>query len=121
MSSKRDYAREYRRKNKNITNQKSREYRARTRLILLYFVGGKKGLKCKQCNFRDFRALQIDHVFGGGSKEINSKSKLKDNVKYLEHIKKNPSLYQLLCANCNWIKKHDQEENRPRINHEVTE
>lgn len=109
---KRDYKQEYRRKDLEVTNRKSRDYRAKTRLMLLEFVGGDGGLKCKVCNFSDTRALQIDHVFGGGSKEIHNKSPLKDNVRYLRHIKENPNNYQLLCANCNWIKKYEKKEHR---------
>ena len=106
---KRDYAKEYLKKNKEISNKKYREYRARIRREVLIFVGGEMGLKCKRCNFDDIRALQIDHVNGGGRQEIR---KFRDNSRYIKHIKKNPENYQLLCANCNWIKKVENNEVR---------
>jgi len=40
---------------------------------------------CVRCGFSDIRALQIDHI----------KNK-----------------YQLLCANCNWIKRYEDKEKR---------
>lgn len=107
---KRNYKAEYQKKDKEVTNKKSREFRTKTRIALITFVGGEKGLVCNRCGFNDIRVLQVDHVFGGGLKEVNNKSKLKDNVRYLKHIKENPMNYQLLCANCNWIKRHENNE-----------
>lgn len=54
----------------------------------------------------DSRCLQIDHINGGGNKE----RMIWGNVHvFLRHLSKLPdselkSKYQLLCANCNWIK-----------------
>ena len=80
------------------------------------------GNKCKNCGFSDRRALQIDHINGGGHKERVSKgtkTMLRDTVKLL---RENPaqffSQYQLLCANCNWIKRytHDLPEGKSGLN-----
>lgn len=84
-----------------------REYTKKVRLETLTFVGGANGIKCIKCGFDDKRALQIDHVNGGGLKEIRE---LKNNRKYLELIKSKPQNYQILCANCNWIKRHENFE-----------
>jgi hypothetical protein len=84
-----------------------REYTKRIRRETLEFVGGKEGVKCKRCGFQDERAIQVDHVNGGGSKEIRE---LKNNRRYLDLIKSKPHEYQLLCANCNWIKRHENYE-----------
>ena len=70
------------------------------------------GGKCKFCGFSDSRALQIDHINGGGRKEIREKFK-KSSRGFLYWLKKNnfPSdEYQLLCANCNQIKRHTNKE-----------
>ena len=67
------------------------------------------GNKCVRCGFSDIRALQIDHIYGCGNKERNSQrtsNQLKKGI--LSH----PEKYQLLCANCNWIKRHENGENR---------
>ena len=49
------------------------------------------GIKCKKCGFDDYRALQIDHIDGMGSKD---KHRIKAGPRvYLEHIKKNQQNY----------------------------
>lgn len=70
------------------------------------------GGKCVRCGFSDIRALQIDHVNGGGRKELrefgqwNTYSK----VYALAVEGKAFGIYQVLCANCNWIKRHENKE-----------
>lgn len=64
------------------------------------------GAYCKKCGFDDKRALQIDHINGGGSKERNKTS----GTTMLYHILKKLEEYQVLCANCNWIKRHAENE-----------
>lgn len=62
------------------------------------------GAICKACGFADIRALQVDHIEGGGNEE---KRKLGRANGYLRHILKNPQKYQILCANCNTIKARE--------------
>lgn len=64
------------------------------------------GNKCNRCGFDDRRALQIDHVNGGGCTERNAIGQVGVLVRALKH----PDLYQLLCANCNWIKRDENGE-----------
>ena len=82
----------------------NRTYQQKLRQKVISFLGGR----CKICGFSDSRALQIDHVHGGGNKELRS------GLSYYTHSRNVMSdttgKYQLLCANCNWIKKHVQEE-----------
>ena len=85
--------------------RKARQITRRQRAVrtaALELLGGV----CRRCGFSDVRALQIDHKFGGGSKE---------RKKYNGHIDIRVSLatlwkYQLLCANCNWIKRYENNE-----------
>jgi hypothetical protein len=56
---------------------------------------------CVQCGFADKRALQIDHKHGGGCKE----RKRIGDYKVLKRVLEHPEEYQILCANCNWIKR----------------
>ena len=65
------------------------------------------GDRCKRCGFTDPRALQIDHINGGGLKQFRE---LKNYVLYLKLVLETPENYQLLCANCNWIKRHENGE-----------
>ncbi len=71
------------------------------------------GYKCVICGFKDIRALQIDHIKGGGAKEQKN---MNGNSGMYRYYKNNPDKakkkLQILCANCNWIKKHSNNENR---------
>lgn len=79
----------------------NRRYRAAVLALL--------GDVCIRCGFSDPRALQVDHVDGGGfqSRKIGqgiSSSQL------LNAVIKDPDKFQLLCANCNWIKRVENKE-----------
>ena len=84
----------------------------RRRMKAIERLGGK----CAMCGFDDYRALQIDHVNGGGNqqrKEIGQ-SRMMREIELMrdETLFEN---YQLLCANCNWIKRDENNElNRGR-------
>lgn len=81
----------------------NKDYRKKKRLEILTLLGGK----CKQCGFADSRALQIDHVNGGGTRELRTMSQTTYYKKVFNDI---AGKYQLLCANCNWIKKYEKDE-----------
>lgn len=73
------------------------------------------GNKCIRCGFSDPRALQIDHISGGGNKWRQANQGCRDSFHLIilkmseEELK---TKYQLLCANCNWIKKSEEGEVR---------
>lgn len=69
---------------------------------ILKFLGGK----CVKCGFSDYRALQIDHINGGGHAEHRELGHYKANKRVYEY----PEDYQLLCANCNSIKRYENNE-----------
>lgn len=77
-------------------------HRKKARQHLLEFMGNK----CVRCGFDDPRALQVDHIHGNGSQERRRMSQAQVNARVYEH----PGDYQLLCANCNWIKRAEQAE-----------
>lgn len=73
------------------------------------------GKKCKECGFKDIRALQIDHIDGGGSKEravLNGRTR---NRMILLNLLNGSKNYQILCANCNWIKRYKNKEYKHTI------
>lgn len=79
----------------------------RCRLLALEMIGGKI---CVKCGFLDVRALQIDHIHGGGTAESRSLGN-----KLFRRVIADPercSKYQVLCANCNWIKRSENNELR---------
>ena len=74
------------------------------RIGVINFLGGK----CATCGFLDWRGLQIDHINAGGRKE---RKKLRLNtIQYYQYVMKNPKGYQILCANCNQIKRYENRE-----------
>jgi len=78
-----------------------RRHTLKVRLLMLNFLGG---IRCKRCGFSDYRALQIDHTFDDGSEERKTRL-TSSQKKYFIKIKNNPERYQVLCANCNSIKR----------------
>ena len=77
------------------------------------------GFKCcsKKCRWvnedgskgcSDIRILQLDHKLGGGVKSRKGISSLQYYRRAIEqHDKKK---YQMLCPNCNWIKRMENKE-----------
>jgi len=94
-------SREWRQRNSSKENEKLRNKRKELRELIIWLLGGK----CKECETTDFRILQIDHVHGGGVKELRSLTPEEYNRKVLESIEQGKGEYQCLCANHNWIKK----------------
>jgi hypothetical protein len=90
--------------------EKARKPYKRLRMRIFELLGAK----CVRCGFNDVRALQIDHINGGGTKEIKKIGGV--NSKYYKYIIKKIESgskdYQILCANCNWIKRSENNENR---------
>jgi RNase P subunit RPR2 len=68
------------------------------------------GHVCKRCGFSDKRALQVDHINGGGTRHRRDLSR--SYFRFYQDILKEPNKYQILCANCNWIKKFENNENK---------
>jgi hypothetical protein len=69
----------------------------------------KYGAKCVRCGFSDPRALHIDHVGGGGSKELRL-GRGGGMSYYYRVLKDATGRYQILCANCNAIKRFERDE-----------
>jgi len=73
------------------------EYHRQLRIDAVEVLGGK----CCVCGFEDKRALQIDHVNNNGKQERAKRVAIHNRIIKDPTAKKE---YQLLCANCNWIK-----------------
>lgn len=84
------------------------KYNHNSRQKVVDLLGGK----CKRCGFTDGRALQIDHINGGGYQEIKKNSAKRRYKLVLESVQRKENKYQLLCANCNWIKRYEDKEKR---------
>ena len=84
--------------------RKAWAYRQRVRAEVIASMGGK----CVKCGFSDPRALQIDHIHGGGSQEEQGGSRYALFARLSKHP--DPIKFQLLCANCNTIKREENGE-----------
>lgn len=77
-------------------------HRHRVRRKALEILGGR----CVRCGFDDPRALQIDHINGGGHQErLASRGSVESRI-----VRGDVGPYQLLCANCNCIKRVENKE-----------
>lgn len=87
---------------------KMRAHRARYRTRVLMFLGGR----CSTCGNNDSRVLQLDHKDGGGNRDRKSGPTMNSIGAY--HIGRlalaHPEKFQVLCANCNWIKRFERGE-----------
>lgn len=79
-----------------------RRYRTRALELL-----GPMPPSCVKCGFGDIRALHIDHKNGGGNK---NRDKNRSQNGRLKEVMADPSLFQILCANCNYIKRIENNE-----------
>lgn len=113
MARKQNYTPEERRA---VAAKKARETTARLRAEACSRLGNRcASSTCLWVNedgtkgCTDSRCLQIDHPNGDGAKE--RRTFLKNSITvYLKKVIENPQDYQLLCANCNWIKRVNNKE-----------
>jgi hypothetical protein len=82
-------------------------WRQRRRKVILDLLGGVYVF----CGFDDPRALQCDHIKGGGMQDRRSASGNYEGL-VLRSIMAGENKFQLLCANCNWIKRAERGEVR---------
>lgn len=99
----------YREEHKEWLRDRHAKQRFETKASIVEKLGGC----CKRCGFSDQRALQFDHIYGGGTEERKS-----NGFDWWSWIKKLDSMslseleekIQILCANCNQIKKVEENE-----------
>jgi len=109
------YAKEYyQRFTKDYWNAKISTRRRERRLELRTEILNLLENKCALCSFADERILEIDHINGGGRKELRefrAKSWNSYLKNVLESIKRGEKKYRLLCPNCNrleaWKREHE--------------
>lgn len=116
--------RKYRREYNRIWQSTHRENVRRTRrkmylaakLRVIEALGGRCNCTLKacwhggQCSIADHRILQIDHVHGGGKREVvasvsSGVARRRYYLRVAESSRNGEGKYQLLCANCNWMKR----------------
>lgn len=96
-----------------LTNRKlEKKYRKEQRMMLFEILGG---VICNHCGYdKDIRALQFDHKNGGGRKDRKrfSNSTFGMIKYYIARPQEARDKLQVLCANCNAIKIHENGENK---------
>lgn len=77
--------------------------------ILIHYGNGEQA--CVKCGFSDDRALSLDHINGGGNKE-RRQTGVMGGITFYRILKKQgfPEGYQTLCMNCQFIKRHENNE-----------
>lgn len=116
-ASKKRYYQKHKDKWREMNNRRTRERYAKKKAeggIIKKGIGIRNrllnvlGADCARCGYNDFRALEIDHVNGNGRKEMTSFGK--PDKMYLFYYR-NPIIakqkLQVLCANCNMIKRYE--------------
>lgn len=68
------------------------------------------GNECIKCGNTDKRVLQLDHINGGGSKWRKDGHTGDNHYKKLLELPNIKEEIQVLCSNCNWIKKRENKE-----------
>jgi len=105
---------------KKYYEEHKKYYRSKGRL--LFFDARVKAMKylnpslnCEVCGIDDLRILTIDHKNNDGYRE----RKTKTNYQIYKSIIKLPfeearKGYQVLCHNCNWIRRYNSEDEEKR-------
>ena len=65
------------------------------------------GNKCSQCGFDDLRALEIDHINGGGNEHRRKRGAW---GVYYDVLHSEGKGYRLLCANCHSIETSERRQ-----------
>jgi hypothetical protein len=84
------------------------------KLKVLSHYSHKRIPECANCGYKDIRALSIDHINGKGAEHRRSIGITKGGGgwRFYYWLKKNnyPKGYQVLCMNCQFIKRVERHE-----------
>jgi predicted nucleic acid-binding Zn ribbon protein len=94
----------------NEKRENERKKIAKVRLECLIYYGGNPP-KCSCCREEIIEFLTIDHVNGGGNEERKKLGIKGGGFPFYLWLKKNnfPKGYQVLCMNCNWGRRMNNE------------
>lgn len=100
------YYKEHREERQKYTRDRGQQVK---QTVLSHYSDGQP--KCTRCGFEDIRALTIDHINGGGNKQRRSDGLLGANFFKWLICQNYPKGLQVLCMNCQFIKKVENGEN----------
>jgi len=104
--------RDWRKKNPKRNLEINRNERAKLKTEVFNHYGNGH-IVCSKCGFSDDRALEIDHIDNDGADERRRLfgDRLYAGTTFYRWLRKNgyPPGYQILCANCNIIKRREHQ------------
>jgi len=92
---------------KNRSRSRERSQKLRMEVLIHY---SREDLRCSLCKEDDIRCLSIDHINGGGNRHRAAEGMQPGGL--YRWLKNNhyPQGYQVLCMNCQWIKRYENNE-----------
>lgn len=111
---KKEYTRqtsmEWRRKHPDSCRSTVKEAKKKVVMeVFSHYCGGD--IKCQKCGFNDIRALSIDHINGDGNKHREEIGRGGGHdLCYWLRLNGYPQGFQILCMNCQFIKRHEKQE-----------
>ena len=89
------------------------------REVLTHYGGGK--CACVKCGFSDIRALSIDHIKGGGTRQKRRTHRQTTNFyRWLKERYYPRGEYQTLCMNCQFVKRIvNGEHNKAKVDRQI--
>lgn len=109
----REYYRQYNAAYRDLHPERTRKQRAKSMRWLHYHWRHQLFVEfgpCRRCGYADPRALQIDHVYGGGTKEGLGRQAFSRGIYNKVRARFASGELQILCANCNWVKRSENRE-----------
>lgn len=113
-----EYHKKYYSQNKDVVLERVNSYKRGLWFDLIMMLGGKcTNSQCLVPNgCEEISCLQLDHINGGGRKEVKE---FGGRIRILKYYLADPVLarkkLQVLCANCNWIKRVKNKEYRKKL------
>lgn len=104
MKNRKEYHREYSRKNSQVLKERTRLLRRRQKKICFDYYS-KGNIRCSCCGENNELFLCLDHINNDGYKHRKENKILGSNVYSWAIKNKFPPIFQVLCYNCN-IGKH---------------
>ena len=105
------YRKTYNNEHKSERQLYRKEWQQKLRQQVLAFLGGR----CSVCGETDWRMLQIDHIHGNGTADPFRKAGAVPLYRAILMMENPHKVYQILCANHNWVKKYEEDENASRL------
>ena len=103
------YHKEYNKKWFAINREDYNDKANKTAIFYRQLLFDILGRECVKCGHTDYRALQFDHIKSGGGPDHR-----KYGGSFCRYYAKRPilaiSILQVLCANCNWVKRYENNE-----------